>query len=150
MDLLKKDEGEDEKKDEDEEEHEQDEETDELEDELEDEEEEDDEEVQEVHEMHVDSDADSDADHPETCEKCGSRLGGESMLLCGFPGPESKSGFCDEAWHMACLDPPLKAKPTGEWYCPTHSQPQGGKLGCTCPRHFAPAGQRLRKRAYGP
>ena len=24
---------------------------------------------------------------------------------------------CDEAWHLACLDPPLWAVPAGDWYC---------------------------------
>lgn len=24
---------------------------------------------------------------------------------------------CDQAWHLASLDPPLDAVPAGDWYC---------------------------------
>ncbi|KAI1329845.1 PLU-1-domain-containing protein [Xylariaceae sp. FL0255] len=45
----------------------------------------------------------------ENCETCGKGEDTGFLLLC-----ES----CDYAYHGACLDPPLKAKPEGEWNCP--------------------------------
>ncbi len=47
---------------------------------------------------------------------------------CGGGGDETRPGMgdaetllcdgCDEAWHMACLRPPLTTIPEGDWKCP--------------------------------
>ena len=50
--------------------------------------------------------------HNDRCQQCG--VGGE--LLC--------CDQCNLVYHMACLDPPLKRPPKGDWFCPecsTHS-----------------------------
>jgi PHD-finger len=43
------------------------------------------------------------------CERCGSAANEAEMLLCDG---------CDCAYHLACLRPPLKSVPAGDWYCP--------------------------------
>ena len=45
-----------------------------------------------------------------TCEVCGSGEAEDRMILCDS---------CDRGFHTFCLDPPLDAVPSGEWFCPT-------------------------------
>ncbi|KAI0502965.1 PLU-1-domain-containing protein [Xylaria bambusicola] len=45
----------------------------------------------------------------EKCDTCGKGDDAGFILVC-----ES----CDHGYHGACLDPPLKAQPDGEWNCP--------------------------------
>eukprot|EP00887_Chlorella_sp_A99_P007770 scaffold20.g7770.t1 len=40
------------------------------------------------------------------CHECGSRKG--DMLLCDY---------CEKAFHLDCLDPPLAGVPEGDWFC---------------------------------
>ena len=47
----------------------------------------------------------------EACTACGRTDGGMHMLLCD-------GAHCSAAWHMGCLEPPLKQLPRGNWYCP--------------------------------
>jgi hypothetical protein len=61
--------------------------------------------------------------HPElllptqeaVCGKCGSKEAtrANEMLLCDY---------CDEGWHLSCLQPPLSAIPDGDWLCPRCEQ----------------------------
>lgn len=44
----------------------------------------------------------------EPCTVCGDRDDAESMLLCDM---------CDGAYHIFCLEPPLRSIPQGEWFC---------------------------------
>lgn len=54
--------------------------------------------------------------HPElllptqeaVCGECGSKeaTGINEMLLCDF---------CDDGWHLLCLDPPVTEIPEGDW-----------------------------------
>lgn len=41
------------------------------------------------------------------CKVCDD--GGDTMVLCDR---------CDDAYHLGCLKPPLRAVPAGQWYCP--------------------------------
>ncbi|GLC46902.1 hypothetical protein PLESTB_001282200 [Pleodorina starrii] len=43
------------------------------------------------------------------CAKCGGGERPHTILLCDG---------CDDGYHMACLEPPLKAIPKGDWHCP--------------------------------
>lgn len=43
------------------------------------------------------------------CEICHRTDGDATMLLCDQ---------CDTGWHTACLDPPLRRPPPGQWFCP--------------------------------
>ena len=43
------------------------------------------------------------------CGGCHSHGGEDTALLCDD---------CDATWHMGCLNPPLKALPAGDWFCP--------------------------------
>ncbi|PIA16685.1 JmjC-domain-containing protein, partial [Coemansia reversa NRRL 1564] len=45
---------------------------------------------------------------PESCEVCKSGENDDSMLICDG---------CDRGFHMYCLNPPLEAIPTNDWYC---------------------------------
>ncbi|KAJ2710567.1 hypothetical protein H4R19_003685, partial [Coemansia spiralis] len=45
---------------------------------------------------------------PETCEVCRSAENEDSMLICDG---------CDRGFHMFCLNPPLRAIPSNDWYC---------------------------------
>ena len=45
-------------------------------------------------------------DHNDECEVCGR---GGTLLCCDW---------CNTAWHLSCLDPPLAACPTGRYMCP--------------------------------
>ncbi|KAJ2422101.1 hypothetical protein GGF47_003730, partial [Coemansia sp. RSA 2524] len=45
---------------------------------------------------------------PDACEVCRSGENDEAMLICDG---------CDRGFHMYCLDPPLDAIPTNDWYC---------------------------------
>lgn len=62
---------------------------------------------EEVEEEEDDSDVDSDVENM-ACVECDSKSQAHSMLLCDG---------CDDGYHMACIDPPLKVIPEGEWYC---------------------------------
>lgn len=42
------------------------------------------------------------------CEECKSADNAENMLLCDK---------CDKGYHMACLSPPIKSVPAGDWFC---------------------------------
>jgi len=44
------------------------------------------------------------------CEHCGSGEAEDRMILCDS---------CDRGFHTFCLDPPLDAVPSGEWFCAT-------------------------------
>ena len=44
-----------------------------------------------------------------TCHQCKKGDKPEKMLLCDT---------CDRGWHLYCLNPPLKAIPSGDWSCP--------------------------------
>ena len=44
-----------------------------------------------------------------TCHHCKKGDKPEKMLLCDT---------CDRGWHLYCLNPPLKAIPSGDWSCP--------------------------------
>merc|ERR1719420_2718534 len=43
------------------------------------------------------------------CKICRRKVDPDKMLLCDG---------CDNAYHMYCLKPKLKAIPEGDWYCP--------------------------------
>jgi len=43
------------------------------------------------------------------CKVCRRGTSAEALLLCDK---------CDGGYHMQCLDPPLKAVPEGDWFCP--------------------------------
>ncbi|TMW68172.1 hypothetical protein Poli38472_007844 [Pythium oligandrum] len=45
----------------------------------------------------------------EQCRHCAQTQDSERMLLCDS---------CDAAYHLFCLDPPLPAIPSGDWFCP--------------------------------
>ncbi|VDB99840.1 unnamed protein product [Peniophora sp. CBMAI 1063] len=42
------------------------------------------------------------------CEECLRADNGSKMLFCDR---------CDRAWHMGCLEPALRRKPKGDWFC---------------------------------
>ena len=42
------------------------------------------------------------------CERCGGSHDEATLLLCDG---------CDCCWHLACLRPPLRSVPEGEWFC---------------------------------
>ncbi|GFQ67552.1 PHD and RING finger domain-containing protein 1 [Trichonephila clavata] len=42
------------------------------------------------------------------CEICNDSKQNDTVILCDS---------CDLAYHMVCLDPPLKSVPSGHWYC---------------------------------
>jgi hypothetical protein len=44
------------------------------------------------------------------CEDCHDFINDSAMLLCDY---------CDDGYHMYCLNPPLDRKPVGEFTCPT-------------------------------
>lgn len=52
--------------------------------------------------------------HDERCTAC--KLGAD-LQPCGT---------CPGAYHLSCLDPPLKAAPKGVWVCPKCQQKVGG------------------------
>jgi hypothetical protein len=43
------------------------------------------------------------------CTYCGGAEDEDRLLLCDG---------CDAMWHIYCLQPPLQAVPSGDWYCP--------------------------------
>ena len=55
-----------------------------------------------------------DPDDPVRCNVCNlaSCIAGNDLLLCDWPN-------CDNAVHLACLNPPLTEVPEGDWYCPS-------------------------------
>ena len=53
-----------------------------------------------------DDDLEEDGNHDHFCKECGE---GGDLLLCDF---------CPKAYHMHCLNPPLKAVPEDDWKCP--------------------------------
>jgi hypothetical protein len=59
-----------------------------------------------------------DPDPSVRCTSCLSGKQGDKLLLCDHGG-------CQQAWHLYCLDPPLKAIPKGDWFCPVHAPPPG-------------------------
>ena len=44
------------------------------------------------------------------CVGCGSGEAEDALLICDS---------CDAMWHIFCLEPPLRAVPEGDWYCPS-------------------------------
>ena len=44
-----------------------------------------------------------------SCTACGSPEDDDQMLICDE---------CNQGYHLWCLDPPLKAIPEGDWFCP--------------------------------
>ncbi|GIL64960.1 hypothetical protein Vafri_18816 [Volvox africanus] len=82
------------------------------------------EEVEEEEETEA-SDEDEGEDEGESegyddtmCAKCGGGDLPDTILLCDI---------CDEGYHMACLEPPLKAVPDGDWHCPSCSTKKAAK-----------------------
>ena len=55
-----------------------------------------------------------DPDDPVRCNVCNfaSCMPGNDLLLCDWPN-------CNNAVHLACLNPPLTEVPEGDWYCPS-------------------------------
>ncbi|SCV68428.1 BQ2448_549 [Microbotryum intermedium] len=50
----------------------------------------------------------------------------DSCLVCGrFEGPEEslECEMCENAFHGACLSPPIEGIPEGEWFCPKCAPP---------------------------
>ena len=46
------------------------------------------------------------------CEVCGNKKGGK-LIACNY---------CSDSYHLYCLTPTLKARPEGDWYCPSCEQ----------------------------
>ncbi|KAJ6624924.1 regulator of chromosome condensation 1/beta-lactamase-inhibitor protein II [Mycena sp. CBHHK59/15] len=63
-----------------------------------------------------------DVDPPEACIQCSVDNGdeGEDVLECEK---------CDAPYHLACLTPPLKSIPEGEWFCPDCEENPGASVG---------------------
>ncbi|GIM01409.1 hypothetical protein Vretimale_6229 [Volvox reticuliferus] len=53
------------------------------------------------------------------CAKCGGGDLPDTILLCDV---------CDEGYHMACLKPPLKVVPEGDWHCPKCTTAKAAKI----------------------
>jgi len=51
------------------------------------------------------------------CEECGSGEAEDRMILCDS---------CDRGFHTFCLDPPLDAVPSGEWFCASCAAARAG------------------------
>jgi len=75
-----------------------------------------------------------DLEVPETCVGCGGDYG--DPLACDK---------CDSQWHLECLNPPLKAVPDGEWFCPDCVDDPGAPVGPYAP----PRKKRRTKQAGG-
>uniref|UniRef100_A0A0W0FCX5 PHD-type domain-containing protein n=1 Tax=Moniliophthora roreri TaxID=221103 RepID=A0A0W0FCX5_MONRR len=67
-------------------------------------------------------------DTPELCLVCGKDNGDDDSPL--------ECEKCDNPYHLSCLNPPLKAIPDGEWFCPKCEATPGAALrGYTAPSY---------------
>ncbi|KAK7045887.1 hypothetical protein VNI00_007318 [Paramarasmius palmivorus] len=67
-------------------------------------------------------------DTPELCLVCGRDNGDDDSPL--------ECEKCDNPYHLGCLNPPLKAIPDGEWFCPKCEKTPGAALrGYTAPSY---------------
>jgi hypothetical protein len=70
-----------------------------------------------------DDDDSDDSEEATTCTVCGSaedEPGRNDILLCDA---------CDAGYHMSCLQPPLEAVPSGDWFC-ARCAARGGMSAC--------------------
>lgn len=52
-----------------------------------------------------------------------------SCVACSRPGPVVVCAECDAAYHIACVQPPLRQAPRGAWVCPPCLVHTGGDFG---------------------
>ncbi|TFY60833.1 hypothetical protein EVG20_g7279, partial [Dentipellis fragilis] len=62
-----------------------------------------------------------DLETSDTCVRCNRETSDDDAPL--------ECEKCDTPYHLGCLDPPLKAVPDGEWFCPACTRSPGAPVG---------------------